>query len=170
MNKKVAIIGVVGAIFVYFVWRRRKTQKDLQDPAKQDVLEEATGPMWYETGMVQKVFKFLNEEMKKRGNGAVAIQAQTFTPTGSDIQAISMDAFRDANRIMADKLLETKAYLNNAEMKQAYKLWLLRGTRLDKPRETRIEELGASPMPTYTDVVFNNPTPQPTSYIIKQGL
>jgi len=55
-------------------------------------------------------------------------------------------------------------------MKQAYKLWLLRGTRLDKPRETRIEELGASPMPTYTDVVFNNPTPQPTSYIIKQGL
>lgn len=170
MNKKVAIIGVVGAIFVYFVWRRRKAQKDLQDPAKQDVLEEATGPMWYETGMVQKVFKFLNEEMKKRGNGAVAIQAQTFTPTGSDIQAISMDAFRDANRIMADKLLETKAYLNNAEMKQAYKLWLLRGTRLDKARETRIEELGASPMPTYTDVVFNNPTPQPTSYIIKQGL
>ena len=170
MNKKVAIIGVVGAIFVYFVWRRRKTQKDLQDPAKQDVLEEATGPMWYETGMVQKVFKFLNEEMKKRGNGAVAIQAQTFTPTGSDIQAISMDAFRDANRIMADKLLETKAYLNNAEMKQAYKLWLLRGTRLDKPRETKIEQLGASPMPNYTDVVFNNPTPQPTSYIIKQGL
>jgi hypothetical protein len=170
MNKKVAIIGVVGAIFVYFVWRRRKTQKDLQDPAKQDVLEEATGPMWYETGMVQKVFKFLNEEMKKRGNGAVAIQAQTFTPTGSDIQAISIDAFRDANRVMADKLLETKAYLNNAEMKQAYKLWLLRGTRLDKPRETRIEELGASPMPTYTDVVFNNPTPQPTSYVIKQGL
>lgn len=61
MNKKVAIIGVVGAVFVYFVWKRRKNQKDLEDPSKQDVLEEATGPMWYETGMVQKVFKFLNE-------------------------------------------------------------------------------------------------------------
>jgi hypothetical protein len=170
MNKKVAIIGVVGAVFVYFVWKRRKNQKDLEDPAKQDVLEEATGPMWYETGMVQKVFKFLNEEMKKRGHGAVAIQAQTFTPMGTDIQSISSEAFRDANRIMAEKLLETKAYINNAEMKQAYKLWLLRDTRLDKPRETKIDELGASPMPTYTDVVFNNPTPQPTSYVIKQGL
>ena len=170
MNKKIAIIGIVGAVFVYFVWRKRKNQKDLQDPAKQDVLEEATGPMWYEAGMVQKVFKFLNEEMKKRGNGAVAIQAQTFTPMGTDIQSISSDAFRDANRIMAEKLLETKAYINNAEMKQAYKLWLLRDTRLDRPRETKIEELGASPMPNYTDVVFNTPRPQPTSYVIKQGL
>lgn len=170
MNKKLIVIGVVGAAFVYFVWKKRKNQKDLEDPAKQDVLEEATGPMWYETGMVQKVFKFLNEEMKKRGHGAVSIEAQTFTQRGSDIQAISSEAFRDANRIMAEKLLETKAYLNNAEMKQAYKLWLLRETRFDKPREVRIEELGAAPMPMYTDVVFNNPTPQPTSYVIKQGL
>ncbi len=120
--------------------------------------------------MGQKVFKCLNEEMKKRGDGAVAIQAQTCTTMGTDIQAISSEAVRDANRMMAEKLLETKAYINNAEMKQAYKLWLLRDTRLDKPRETRIDEPGASPMPTYTDVVFNNPTPQPTSYVIKQGL
>lgn len=171
MNKKsVIVIGVVGAVLIYLVMQKRKKAKDLADPAKQDVLEEAEGPMWYETGMVQKVFSFLNEEMKKRGLGEVGIEAQTFTQNGSDIEAISADAFRDANKIMAEKLLENKAYMNNAEMKQSYRMWLMRTNRLNKPRAYHLEDLGAAPMPNYTDMVFNNPKAQPASYVIKQGL
>src|SRR5210317_1301657 len=117
MNKKLIIGGIVGVALIYLVMRKRKQEKDLADPEKQDVLEEADGPMWYEDGMVQKIFVFLNEEMKKRGFGAVEIRAQTYTSNGSDIQEISADAFRDANKIMAEKLLEAKAYVNNAEMK-----------------------------------------------------
>jgi len=171
MNKKnLILIGLAGAVLIYLVIKRRKKSKDLADPEKQDTLEEAAGPMWYEAGMVQKVFSFLNEEMKKRGMGSVAIQAQTYTPNGSDIQAISADAFRDANKIMADKLLESKAYVSNAEMKHAYRMWLMRDTRLNKPRAYRLEDLGAAPMPNYSDIVFNNPKAQPASYVIKQGI
>jgi len=171
MNKKnLIIMGLAGVALIYLVMRKRQKTKDLADPEKQDTLEEAEGPMWYETGMVQKVFSFLNEEMKKRGMGSVAIQAQTYTPNGSDIQAISADAFRDANKIMAEKLLESKAYVSNAEMKQAYRMWLMRDTRMNKPRAYSLKDLGAAPMPNYTDMVFNNPKAQPASYVIKQGI
>lgn len=170
MNKKLIIGGIVGVALIYLVMRKRKQEKDLADPEKQDVLEEADGPMWYEDGMVQKIFVFLNEEMKKRGFGAVEIRAQTYTSNGSDIQEISADAFRDANKIMAEKLLEAKAYVNNAEMKNAYRLWLMRNARMDKPREYRLQDLGAAPMPKYTDMVFNRPKAQPASYRIKEGI
>ena len=169
-NKTLIWVAIIGAAFIYFVHKNRKKEKELEDPAKQDVLEEAAGPMWYESGMVQKVFTFLNQEMKKRGLGEVAIQAQTYTPRGTDIQAISVDAFKEANGVMAKKLLETKAYANNAEMKQAYKMWLMRDTRLNKPREYTLTQIGAAPVPNYTDMVFNRPSAQPASYVIKQGL
>ena len=49
-------MGLAGVALIYLVMRKRQKAKDLADPEKQDTLEEAEGPMWYEAGMVQKVF------------------------------------------------------------------------------------------------------------------
>jgi len=46
----------------------------------------------------------------------------------------------------------------------------MRDTRMNKPRAYSLKDLGAAPMPNYTDMVFNNPKAQPASYVIKQGI